>query len=157
MAKFRGVARRLDKKTHRSLVSAYEGFGSSYEKARSAIEAIQLHFPDRPAVVVFEPHTFSWRDVAALAWYDKVFEGVARVLILAPPTRGAEGFAQLSQDEMVARVRAAGVEAVGVASGEAALADLRASLRGDEVVLLLSSGPLDGLTTTLPAMLDERF
>ncbi len=60
--RFRGVERRLDKKTRTSRVPAYEGFGSSYEKARSAIEAIALHFPGRPAVVIFEPHTFSWRN-----------------------------------------------------------------------------------------------
>jgi UDP-N-acetylmuramate: L-alanyl-gamma-D-glutamyl-meso-diaminopimelate ligase len=157
VAGFRGVARRLDKKTRYSRVPAYEGFGSSYEKARSAIEAIRLHFPDRPAVVVFEPHTFSWRSPAALDWYDHVFEGVARVLILAPPAHGSEGHVQLGQDEIVARSRAAGVDAVGVASGAAAVADLSASLQGDEVVLLLSSGPLDGLPASLPAMLDERF
>jgi UDP-N-acetylmuramate: L-alanyl-gamma-D-glutamyl-meso-diaminopimelate ligase len=157
VAKFRGVARRLDKKTQRSTAPAYEGFGSSYEKARSAIEAIRLHFPDRPAVVVFEPHTFSWRSPAALGWYDHVFEGVARVLLLAPPAHGPEGRAQLGQDEIVARVRAAGVNVAGVANGEAALADLGASLKGDEVVLLLSSGPLDGLPASLPAMLDQRF
>ncbi len=62
VASFRGVERRLDKKTRRSVVPAYEGFGSSYEKARSAIEAVLLHFPGRPTVVVFEPHTFSWRE-----------------------------------------------------------------------------------------------
>ncbi len=157
VAKFHGVARRLDKKTRGSKVPAYEGFGSSYEKARSAIEAIRLHFPDRPSVVVFEPHTFSWRSPAALGWYDHVFEGVARVLVLAPPAHGAEGQAQLGQDEIVTRVLAAGIDAAGVANGEAALADLRASLKGDEVVLLLSSGPLDGLPASLPAMLDASF
>ncbi|HXV00075.1 MAG TPA: Mur ligase domain-containing protein [Caulobacteraceae bacterium] len=157
VAKFRGVARRLDKKTRHSRVPVYEGFGSSYEKARSAIEAIQLHFPDRRAVVVFEPHTFSWRNAAALSWYDSVFEGVARVLLLAPPAHGAEGHAQLSQDEIVARVRTAGVPVIGVRSGAAALAELGAELKGDEVVLLLSSGPLDGLAVSLPALLDERF
>ena len=157
VAQFRGVARRLDKKTLSSCVPAYEGFGSSYEKARSAIEAIALHFPDRPAVVVFEPHTFSWRSVAALAWYDHVFEGVARVLVLAPPTYGADKRSQLSLTDILDRVRAAGVEATGVASGEAALADLRETLRGDEVVLLLSSGGLDGLAESLPAMLDGTF
>jgi UDP-N-acetylmuramate: L-alanyl-gamma-D-glutamyl-meso-diaminopimelate ligase len=138
-------------------VPAYEGFGSSYEKARSAIEAIQLHFPGRTAVIVFEPHTFSWRNAGALAWYDHVFEGAARVIILAPPGHGAEAHAQLSQDEIVARVRAAGVDAVGVRSGSEALADLDTTLKGDEVVLLLSSGPLDGLTLTVPAMLEARF
>jgi UDP-N-acetylmuramate: L-alanyl-gamma-D-glutamyl-meso-diaminopimelate ligase len=157
VARFRGVARRLDKKTRASRVPAYEGFGSSYEKARSAIEAIQLHFPGRPAVVVFEPHTFSWRDAAALAWYDHVFAGVARVIVLQPPSHGAETHAQLTQDQILTRVRAAGVAATGVASGAEALAVLEAGLIGDEVVLLLSSGPLDGLAVTVPAMLDARF
>jgi UDP-N-acetylmuramate: L-alanyl-gamma-D-glutamyl-meso-diaminopimelate ligase len=157
VAAFRGVARRLDKKTQRSRIPAYEGFGSSYEKARSAIEAIMLHFPGRPAVVIFEPHTFSWRNAEALAWYDTVFTGVARVLLLAPPDHGAHGHAQLSQGEILGRVRSAGVQAQGVASGAEALAALEASLTGDEVVLLLSSGPLDGLAESLPRMLDERF
>jgi UDP-N-acetylmuramate: L-alanyl-gamma-D-glutamyl-meso-diaminopimelate ligase len=157
VGKFRGVARRLDKKTRRSRIPAYEGFGSSYEKARSAIEAIRLHFPHRPAVVVFEPHTFSWRNAGALAWYDHVFEGAARVLVLAPPAHGADGHAQLSQDEILARIRAAGVAATGVASASETLADLGGSLTGAEVVLLLSSGPLDGLAASLPAMLDARF
>ncbi|MGA2950775.1 MAG: Mur ligase family protein [Caulobacteraceae bacterium] len=156
-ARFRGVARRLDKKTLRSRVPAYEGFGSSYEKARSAIEAIRLHFPDRPAVVVFEPHTFSWRNASALAWYDRVFEGVARVLVLAPPAHGADAHAQLTHDQILARIRAAGVAATGIGAADEVLADLGASLTGEEVVLLLSSGPLDGLAASLPAMLDARF
>ena len=157
VARFRGVARRLDKKTSCSRVPVYEGFGSSYEKARSAIEAIALHFPGRPAVVVFEPHAFSWRNAASLAWYDTVFEGVARVLLLAPPAHGADTHAQLSQHDILTRIRASGVEAYGVASGQAVLDALGATLTGDEVVLLLSSGPLDGLAVTLPALLDERF
>ena len=53
---------RLDRLTTRSAVPIIEGFGSSYEKARSAIEAMLLHYPDRPLTVVFEPHTFSWRN-----------------------------------------------------------------------------------------------
>lgn len=154
---FRGVARRLDKKTVRSRVPAYEGFGSSYEKARSAIEAIQLHFPSRPLVVVFEPHTFSWRNAEALAWYDTVFEGVSRVLVLPPPTHGAGAHQQLSFAEIIDRILAVGVDASPMANGDAVLADLAASLTGEEVVLLLSSGPLDGLAERLPAELESRF
>jgi UDP-N-acetylmuramate: L-alanyl-gamma-D-glutamyl-meso-diaminopimelate ligase len=154
---FRGVARRLDKKTRRSRVPAYEGFGSSYEKARSAIEAIQLHFPRRPLVVVFEPHTFSWRNREALGWYDTVFAGVERALILPPPTYGADTHTQLSQADIVARVRDAGVNALAVADGAAALEALGGAIKGEEVLLLLSSGPLDGLAETAPAMLETRF
>jgi UDP-N-acetylmuramate: L-alanyl-gamma-D-glutamyl-meso-diaminopimelate ligase len=154
--RFRGVARRLDKKTTASRVPAYEGFGSSYEKARSAIEAILLHFADRPCVVVFEPHTFSWRDPAALACYDTVFEGVARVLLLPPPRHGA-GQTQSTQDQIAERIAVAGVPIAPVGGGSAVLADLAATLRGDEVILLLSSGPLDALPETLPPWLESRF
>src|SRR5204862_90953 len=85
-----------------------EGFGSSYEKARSAIEALLLHYPHRPLTVVFEPHTFSWRSRDALPWYDTVFEGVARVLMIPPPTHGAATHHQSSLEEILARTAAAG-------------------------------------------------
>jgi UDP-N-acetylmuramate: L-alanyl-gamma-D-glutamyl-meso-diaminopimelate ligase len=157
VAAFQGVARRLDKKTTRSRVPAYEGFGSSYEKARSAIEAVALHFPDRPLVVIFEPHTFSWRNAQALDWYRTVFEGVAQVILLRPPTHGAGGHAQLSGEDILAAVGQAGVTAELAADGAAVLTRLEGLLTGEEVVLLLSSGPLDGLAQSLPPRLDARF
>lgn len=155
--KFRGVARRLDKKTTVSRVPVYEGFGSSYEKARSAIDAILLHFPHRPLVVVFEPHAFSWRNADALAWYDTVFEGVARVFLLPPPWHGAGGHNQLSHAEIDHRIAQAGVEIDAISDGAKITAALEASLNGSEVVLLLSSGPLDGLAQTLPPRFDRIF
>jgi UDP-N-acetylmuramate: L-alanyl-gamma-D-glutamyl-meso-diaminopimelate ligase len=154
---FRGVARRLDKKTTTSRLPCFEGFGSSYEKARSAIEAVRLHFPQRPLVVVFEPHTFSWRNEDAKAWYDSVFEGASRVLMMPPPEHGAAGHAQMNQDEIVARVVRAGVNVDSVSNGADVLASLERTLNGEEVVLLLSSGPLDGLAESLPRWLDITF
>ena len=155
--RFRGVARRLDKKTLTSRAPAYEGFGSSYEKARSAIEAMQLHFPARPLVVVFEPHTFSWRNREGLGWYDTVFDGVDRVLLLPPPGHGATSHDQLSQDEIASRIGAAGVKATKISGRDDALLDLKSTLKGDEAILLLSSGPLAGLADALPPMLDDSF
>ena len=154
--RFRGVARRLDKKTLVSRAPAYEGFGSSYEKARSAIEAMQLHFPDRPLVVVFEPHTFSWRSRDGLSWYDTVFKGVDRVLLLPPPGHGASGD-QLSQDEIARRIDAAGIRTTQIKGQDDALETLKSSLTGEEAILLLSSGPLAGLAEALPPMLDASF
>jgi UDP-N-acetylmuramate: L-alanyl-gamma-D-glutamyl-meso-diaminopimelate ligase len=155
--RFRGVERRLDKKTSKSKVPAFEGFGSSYEKARSAIEAIALHFPARPLVVVFEPHTFSWRNANALAWYDTVFEGVDQVLLLPPPEHGAEGHDQLGQREIAARIAAAGVSVTVLEGPAEVLTWFENVLNGAEVVLLLSSGPLGGLARSVPVLLDEKF
>ncbi len=133
-----------------------EGFGSSYEKARSAIEAIRLHYPARPLVVVFEPHTFSWRSRDALAWYDTVFEGAARVLVCPPPGHGAQSHHQSSFAEILDRVAATGVPSQGVESAEEAIAAL-SHLTGEEIVLLLSSGPLLGLPDALPAAFDRLY
>jgi UDP-N-acetylmuramate: L-alanyl-gamma-D-glutamyl-meso-diaminopimelate ligase len=155
---FHGLERRLDRKTRTSPAPVYEGFGSSYEKARSAIEAVRLHFPHRPLIVVFEPHTFSWRNRDALAWYDTVFDGVDQVILLPPPVHGASSHDQLDQAMILERIRAAGVPVEAVSGNPpAALAAAEAAVNADSVVLLLSSGPLAGLAQTLPPRLDARF
>ena len=156
VASFAGIRRRLDRLTLRSAVPVIEGFGSSYEKARSAIEALLLHYPHRPLTVVFEPHTFSWRSKDALGWYDTVFEGAARVLIVPPPTHGAASHHQSSFAEILSCTAATGVPVEGVETAEAAIRAL-SHLNGDEVVLLLSSGPLLGLPDSLPPVFDALY
>jgi UDP-N-acetylmuramate: L-alanyl-gamma-D-glutamyl-meso-diaminopimelate ligase len=156
VASFAGIRRRLDRLTTRSLVPVIEGFGSSYEKARSAIEALLLHYPHRPLTVVFEPHTFSWRSRDALAWYDTVFEGAARVLIVPPPTHGAQTHHQSTFEEILARTAATGVPVQGVHTADQTIGAL-STLTGGEVVLLLSSGPLLGLPDALPPVFDSLY
>ena len=115
-----------------------------------------LHFPTRPLIVVFEPHTFSWRSRDALAWYDTVFEGCARVLVCPPPGHGSATHDQSSFDEILDRVATTGVPSQGVTSAEEAIAVL-SNLNGDEIVLLLSSGPLLGLPAELPVIFDDIY
>lgn len=156
IASFQGIRRRLDRLTVTSRVPVIEGFGSSYEKARSAIEAVRLHFPERRLIVVFEPHTFSWRNREGLAWYDTVFEGSDRVIVIPPPETGAGSHAQLTHAEILARISAAGVTAWG-ATTPSEVESLLTDLSGDEVLLLLSSGPLLGLPATLPPLFDRLY
>ncbi len=153
---FSGIRRRLDRLTRRSSIPLIEGFGSSYEKARSAIEAVRLHYPHRPLTVVFEPHTFSWRNRDALPWYDTVFQGVAQALIVPPPHHGEASHSQSGFQEILDRVAAAGVPVAGVETAEAAMAAL-SGLAPDAVVLLLSSGPLLGLPDSLPPLFDASY
>ena len=156
VASFGGIRRRLDRLTTRSAIPVIEGFGSSYEKARSAIEALLLHYPHRPLTVVFEPHTFSWRSRDALSWYDTVFEGAARVLIVPPPTHGAQTHHQSTFEEILARAAATGVPVQGVRTADETIRAL-SHLNGDEIVLLLSSGPLLGLPDALPPVFDDLY
>lgn len=154
---FEGVKRRMELLSPNSSVPVLEGFGSSYEKALSAIAGMRLHFPARRLVVVFEPHTFTWRNRAALAQYDTVFDGADRVYIYEPAQQGAGTHAQLSQDEIIERVRAAGIDAIAIHDGQSGLKDIMADIGDDDTILLLTSGELGGLIKSIPAEVQERF
>mgnify|MGYP000650935076 CR=1 FL=1 len=155
VADFAGVRRKLDNIALGSAVPVYEGFGSSYEKARSAIEAIQLHFSDNRLVVVFEPHTFGWRNRANLYWYDDVFAGADLTWVAAPATQGAATHAQLAGSEILDRVRLSGIaaEPYDPTHPEAVVE----ALRPGDVVLILTSGDLNGSLEALSAAVAERF
>lgn len=157
VASFRGIRRRLDRKSEKTTIPIYEGFGSSYDKARSAIAAMQLHFPQRRLIVVFEPHTFSWRNRAGLHWYDDVFRGAARTYIFEPATQGSATHDQASQAEIVDRVRASGCDAEPISDPAAAVRSIGAHLSADDAILLLSSGDLGGLIALIPAMAERAF
>ncbi|HRJ69932.1 MAG TPA: Mur ligase family protein [Beijerinckiaceae bacterium] len=145
-ARFAGVMRRMDKLTAKSPIPAYEGFGSSREKALSAIDAIRLHFPRKRLVIVFEPHTFSWRSRDALHWYDTVFREAAEVFVYRPPHHGATAHNQASHAEITARIAATGLPTHALSGDEGAIV---AALKPDDVVLILSSGDMDGMIARL--------
>jgi UDP-N-acetylmuramate: L-alanyl-gamma-D-glutamyl-meso-diaminopimelate ligase len=157
VATFQGVKRRLDRKSEKTSIPIFEGFGSSYEKAKSAISAIQKHFPKRRLMVVFEPHTFSWRNRGALAWYDDVFAGASKVFIYEPAAQGAGTHEQLTQSDIVARVKRAGFDAEAIEEPAAGLQTIGRNLDKNDVILLLTSGSLGGLIETIPTLAEQTF
>jgi UDP-N-acetylmuramate: L-alanyl-gamma-D-glutamyl-meso-diaminopimelate ligase len=155
VASFGGVRRRLDNIAPGSSVPVYEGFGSSYEKARAAIAAIRLHYPEKRLVIVFEPHTFGWRNRANLPWYDDVFAGANLVLVAPPEIQGAATHEQLTHEEIMKRINAAGVHAhpYDALHPEHAVDALTAG----DVVLILTSGSLEGSLPEFAPLVTKRF
>ena len=117
---------------------------------------MRLHFPARRLVVVFEPHTFTWRNRAALAQYDEAFDGADRVYIYEPAQQGAATHAQLTQEEIVERVRATGMNTVAL-NGAGDLEAILADTKENDAILLLTSGELGGLIKSLPPAVEEKF
>jgi UDP-N-acetylmuramate: L-alanyl-gamma-D-glutamyl-meso-diaminopimelate ligase len=118
---------------------------------------MKRHFPERRLLVVFEPHTFSWRNRATLHWYDDAFEGAAEVFVWRPAEQGAGTHDQASQEEIMARLKAAGARAHALSEREEAVARIGAALGEDAAVLFLTSGPLGGLIEAVPALAEARF
>lgn len=156
-ASFAGVVRRLDKVTTTSAIPAYEGFGSSREKALAAIHAIRLHFPNHRLAIAFEPHTFSWRNRDALPWYDDVFAEAAEVFLYHPPQHGSGTHSQLNQDEIAARITASGKTKVTKLAENSPPEPVLNALKNGDVLLILTSGQMGGMLPALVKGLDARF
>ena len=93
----------------------------------------------------------------AIAAYDDVFAGAAKIFIYEPASLGAATHAQLTQDEIVARTRAANFDAEPINDPDEALQRLSGLLRADDVVLLLTSGELGGLIRRIPELVERKF
>lgn len=157
LKEFKGLARRLDKKTLLSRVPAYEGFGSSREKLQAAIQAMKQMYPNERLIVIFEPHTFSWRNKNMLHWFDTAFIGAHIVLLYKPAEQGADTHEQSSQEEMVARLSAAHIPVLSATTPKDVLDMLGLEIAIGDVILLSSSGPMDGLIESIPKWLDSNF
>ncbi len=157
ISSFKGIVRRLDRKSEKTTIPVYEGFGSSFDKARSAIEAIKLHFPHRRLVAVFEPHTFSWRNRAAIHWYDSAFQDIDHVFMYKPPEHGNATHDQLTLDEIAEKVRTSGIQVTSFENIAIGLTELINQTEESDVILILSSGGMDGLIPKIIYALEEKF
>ncbi len=157
IAKFIGLSGRLDLKTTKTNIPIYESYGSSYAKAKADLNALQMHFPDKKIIAVFEPHTFSWRNENAKIWYKDIFENTDTVIILPPPTHGVKTHNQLSFQEIV-KLTKENHKKVFAKKGEKEVLDLIPKItKIDSLYVLITSGSLFGLTQSLPAQMEKLF
>lgn len=156
VATFEALTRRLDLKSKKTRIPIYEGFGSSDEKTRSAVYAMKEHFPDKKLFVVFEPHTFSWRDPNAVHWYDTSFEGAHAVYVYTDPTHHLTG-QKLSLEEIVHRIQKTNIISFGFRETEPMISTLTREIGDDSVVLFLSSGALGGCIPQCVAIIEKMF
>lgn len=154
---FKGLSGRLDLKTEKSSVLVYEGFGSSYSKAKSVFDALKLHFPNRNLTTIFEPHTFSWRNRGLKKWYEGIFNTSSNVIILPPPEHGKDTHDQMSFEEIETEVKKNNPNTC-VAKNEKEVLDLLVKIvKNNEVIALVSSGSLLGLTSSVPKLMEKMF
>jgi len=154
---FKGISGRIDLKTKKSSVLIYEGFGSSYSKAKSIFDSLKLHFPNKKLITVFEPHTFSWRNVENKKWYKDIFDTSSVVILLPPPEHGAKTHVQLTFPEIIKEVKKNNTNTYGAKNAKEVLALLKKIIRKDDIIALVSSGSLFGLAVSVPKLMEKMF
>jgi len=147
---FSGIKRRIELK-NKTGIPVYEGFGSSYEKTRAIFETLHLHFPNKDIVAVFEPHAFSWRNKKFLPWYKNIFNDVKEVILLPAVSRGKKAEGQISSKEILREVKKH-KDVFFAKTEKDALAILKKIVTKNDVIALVSSGPMLGLTASVPKL-----
>ncbi len=148
---FRGVRRRLELRTPKTKIPVYEDFGSSRAKALAGLRAARAQFPTRRLIVLFEPHTFSFRNRDVIGWYDDLFHDANLVFVYQPPAHGAATHDQLTQDEIVDRVRQTGKTVYPFATKDQLIELLAPMLTPNDAILIETSGDMGG---TIQAVVD---
>lgn len=154
---FNGLSGRIDLKTKKSTVLVYEGFGSSYSKAKSVFDALKLHYPNKKLITIFEPHTFSWRNVEAKKWYQDIFNTSEEVLILPPPDHGATSHNQISFQDIIKEVKKNNKNVHPLYTEKETLNLLKKITKKDDMIVLVTSGSLFGLTISVPKLMEKIF
>ncbi|MCY4576949.1 MAG: Mur ligase family protein [Candidatus Kaiserbacteria bacterium] len=151
---FTGLRRRLDKKTEKSSVLLYEGFGSSHGKALSALAAMKTHFPDKRLLVVFEPHSLSWRRKEYVDRYQGLFDGAEKVFVYLDAVPAPQDDTTVAGEAILTHITDGGADAVQLRND---LSPLLTEIKEGDLILCLSSGDLGGLLPTLTETLETQF
>ena len=153
---FSGIMRRIELKTKKSIVPVYEGFGSSYSKTKVIFETLKLHFPKKKIIAVFEPHTFSWRNREALKWYKDIFDGISEVILLPPPMHGKGTHDQLTYDQIFKAIPKS-INKYKARTEKESLDLIKKITNKNDIIVLISSGSLLGLSKSIPNLIERLF
>lgn len=141
---FQGVTKRLELHNPHKAIPVYESYGSSFEKARADIQAIQNYLPHKKMILLFEPHTFGWRNRGNIDWYNSIFQNIDHVVIYKPFSAGSASHDQLQLHEIVERVSQTNPHISAVDDSQELLSTLIKNTPKDAVVLLMTSSNFDG-------------
>jgi UDP-N-acetylmuramate: L-alanyl-gamma-D-glutamyl-meso-diaminopimelate ligase len=146
LSTFAGVKRRMEVRGMRRGVTVVDDFAHHPTAIRETLQAARTRYPGAKLFAVFEPRSFTSRS--------RVFQDeTAEALALADDVTVAEVFSssrlppeqELSEEELVSDLEAAGVKAAFVPNVDQIVSRLASTAVAGSVVLVMSNGGFGGL------------
>ena len=155
---FLGVKRRQEVRGEVRGVTVLDDFAHHPTAVRETVSGLRARYAGRRLVSVFEPRTNTSRRRVFQADYARAFDGSDRVVVARvadTPIYSATGEVteRFSADELVADLRARGLDAVALDGPDAIVEDLAATSRPGDVVLVMSNGAFGNVWEKLLARL----
>jgi UDP-N-acetylmuramate--alanine ligase len=145
LAKFRGVARRFERKGERGGVLVVDDYGHHPAEIAATLNTARQCLPGRRLVVAFQPHRFT-RTQALFGEFCKVFEGVDKLLLTEIYPAGENPIPGVSGESLAQGIRqVSGTEVVFCRDFDSLCACLETCLRPGDVLLTLGAGNITNL------------
>ncbi len=156
LATFRSVKRRLEVRAEVGGVTIIDDFAHHPTAIRETLRALRTAYPARRLVAILEPRSNTLRRnvfeealVESLALADRV------VLAAVFKSEAIPVGERLHPENVVAALRARGVEAAVYADADAIVEAIAPELRSGDVVAILSNGGFGGIYEKLPGALEK--
>ena len=145
LAKFRGVARRFERKGERAGVLVVDDYGHHPAEIAATLNTARQCLPGRRLVVAFQPHRFT-RTQALFGDFCKIFEGVDKLLLTEIYPAGENPVPGVSGESLAQGIRQVSTTDVTFCRDVDALyACLEACLQPGDVLLTLGAGNITNL------------
>ena len=154
IASFRGVKRRQEIIGRPNDITIIEDFAHHPTAVTQTIQTIQARYPKSRVFSVFEPRSATSRRSVFQKDYAEAL-GVGHAVLLPPPfnqTNIPED-QRFSSEKLISDLKAKGVQAKLCASVDGIVAELKASARPGDVILVMSNGGFGGIYEKLLSQL----
>jgi UDP-N-acetylmuramate: L-alanyl-gamma-D-glutamyl-meso-diaminopimelate ligase len=142
IASFPGTARRLECILRSEERIIYRDFAHAPSKVMATVKAVREMFPNKRLTAVLELHTFSSLNKDFLTHYAHSLQGANRAVVYySPEVAASKRLEPFTPEEVRAGFAQADLEVV---NQKAELHELLDDLKNEELLLLMSSGTLDG-------------
>ena len=154
---FKSVRRRMEVRGEVNGVTVIDDFAHHPTAVRETIRAVRQRYGTRPIVAVFEPRSYTAQRREFQQEYQVAFSDAAIVVMagLFHPERYTRETA-IDPNEMVAGWRSQGKQAEFIPAPDDIVRYLMATLRGGEVVLIMSNGSFGGIHEKLLTQLRDN-
>jgi UDP-N-acetylmuramate: L-alanyl-gamma-D-glutamyl-meso-diaminopimelate ligase len=146
LATFKSVKRRMQVRGVAGGVTVIDDFAHHPTAIRETLRALKQRYPERRVVAVFEPRSWTTRKKVFQKDYPPAF-APADYVVIAPIFESFRLASddQLSIDEVIADLRAAGKQAFSIEGADAIVEHVAPDLRAGDVVVIMSNGGFGGI------------
>jgi UDP-N-acetylmuramate--alanine ligase len=138
LASFKGVGRRLEWKGERGGVAVMDDYGHHPTEVKATLQALKEKFPQRRAIVVFQPHRYSRTKILAEE-FAVSFAGADVLGLLDIYAASEAPVPGVTSDWLADRIRAQGTAVTRLPAAEGP-ALLRGMVKSGDVVLTMGAG-----------------